>query len=101
MTKIPTGTEPQSHHQQFRSVHGVTFNSISVPGWRKSAASTRKTSAPFKAWEEQGVHLNFLLVSGLIWIAVTLESAGLHLVSVYTVLSHSTSLYLTVIDRFS
>lgn len=78
--KNPSGVAPQTHHQQFDSVyatHPVTFYRGTVPGCRKSATPRQNTSssAPFKAWEEQGVHPDFLPVSSLLLAVVTLETA--------------------------
>lgn len=85
----------QPHLQQFDPVcttHPVTFNNGTVLRLPKVSNFLQNTSssAPFEAWEEQGVHLDFLPVSSLLLVAVTLETAVgscFHLAAIWIVLS--------------
>lgn len=71
---------PRQHKLTFSNsvyaTHPLTSDSGTVPGCQKSATPRQNasSSACFGALEKQGVHLNFLPVSSLLLVAMTLEA---------------------------
>lgn len=90
-----SGVALQPHLEQFDPVcttHPVTFDNGTVPRLPKVSnfLQNSSSSAPFESWEEQAVHLDFLPVSSLLLVAVTLETAVgscFHLAGIWIVLS--------------